>query len=143
MKAITSLCISLLTLAGCANTDKAKELREYDLRSSGNYEYFQTDIYMDLPTVQRQLFINREHCEVNLQLTKDPMQVHYATLHYAKADTNDLKDKVVLDLTAYATGKLAIQAYGYYARNQSLAKDVLRVLGDPTFCPEGIKPKIK
>lgn len=143
MKAIISLFAALMLLAGCASPDRGKELREYDLRSAGNYEYFQTDIYMDLPTVQRQLFINREHCNVTVQLKKDPMQVHYATVHYAKADASDLKDKVLLDLTAYATGKLSIEAYGYYARNLSLAKEVVRVLGDPTFCPEGIEPKIK
>lgn len=143
MKITISLLGAVLLVSGCANTDGPRELRDYDLRSSENYRYFQTDLYMDLPTVQRQLFINKEHCDVSVEFKKDPMQVHYATVYYGNADATDLKDKIILDLTAYATGKLSIDAFGYYARNHALAQGVLRVLGEASYCPPGVKPKTK
>ena len=130
-------------LAGCGTGVSDQGLREFDLRSASGYEYFSADRYMSLPDMQHQLFLHRDLCAAEIEFKKDPRQVHFATIYYGPANQGDLKDKVLLDLTAYASGKTAITAYGYKASNKQLARDVLRVLADPSFCPQGIAPKTK
>ena len=129
-------------LSGCTALQVDQGLREQDLRQT-IYEYVNTETYIDLPTVQRNFFIHRDSCEVNYEFKKDPMQVHFATVIYGPAGTTDLKDQVMLDLTAYATGKLGIKGYAYYADNKQLARQLVQVLSKPTVCPEGISTKIE
>lgn len=142
MKIALSALLGVFVIAGCAvpQTDgHSRDLREFDLRKSA-YLYVDSDIRMDLPTVQRQLYIHREACNVDVVLKKDPVQVHFATVLYGPVGSTELKDQVMLDLTAYATGKLGIKGYTYYAANKNLVKDVVNVLSNPTRCPEGIGP---
>ena len=139
MKAVLSTVALAVLLAACSTVNTEKGLRPGDLRST-QYQYVDTDLRMELAAVQRQLFIHREVCEVEASLVKDPRQVHYATVFYAPAGASDLKDQVMLDLTAYSTGKLGIKGYTYYAANKQLAREVVRVLQDPSMCPEGISP---
>lgn len=144
MKAVCGILAGALVMAGCvapSTTTGSRELREFDLRKSG-YQYVDTDIYMDLPTVQRQLYIHREACEVEVVFRKDPRQVHFASIFYGPAGAENLRDQVMLDLTAYATGKLGIQGYAYYAANKELARSLIQVLENPIICPEGIRPNL-
>ena len=140
-KMVLSAVIAMLT-AGCVTTQSTGELREFDLRNS-NYKYVDTDTYMDLPTVQRQLYLHREACNIYFELKQDPLQVHFSTLIYGPSSATQLRDQVLFDLTAYTTGKLGIQGYTYYAKNKELARQILQVLSKPTTCPTGISAKTK
>lgn len=139
MKLLLSGITAIVLLSACASSGSSTGLRPFDLRKE-RHQYVDTDLRMDLAQVQRQLFIHREACEVEASLVKDPRQVHYATIFYAPAGVNDLKDQVILDLTAYSTGKLGIKGYTYYAANKQLAREVVKVLQDPSMCPAGINP---
>lgn len=144
MKNVFSVLAGVLILTGCTtpsvNGDPGN-LREFDLRES-RYMYVDNDVRMDLPTVQRQLYIHREACDVEVVFKKDPMQVHFATVLYGPTGAVTLKDQVMLDLTAYATGKLGVKGYAYYAANKNLVRELIKVLENPTHCPEGIKPNL-
>lgn len=140
MKVISGMLLGALVMVGCSapSPDGAsRDLREFELRKSG-YQYVDTDIHMDLPTVQRQLYIHREACNVEVIFRKDPRQVHFASVFYGPAGATNLRDQVMLDLTAYATGKLGIQGYTYYVANKALVRSLVQVLESPTTCPEGI-----
>mgnify|MGYP001247224162 FL=1 len=128
-------------MSGCmATTDTG--LREFDLRKP-IYEHHDTPIYMDLPTVQRRLYLHAQVCDIEYSFTKDPLQVHFATVRYGPAGATDLKDQMMLDLTAYATGKLGVVGYSYYAKNAPLISGVLQALAKPDRCPQGIPSKTK
>lgn len=142
MKAVFGTLFSAFFMVGCVAPSVesgTRELREFDLRNS-NYQYVDSSIYMDLPTVQRQLYIHREACDVELLFRKDPRQVHFASVFYGPAGVTNLRDQVMLDLTAYATGKLGIKGYSYYAENKGLTQSLVEVLENPTVCPGGISP---
>lgn len=141
MKIILSTLITSALVVGCTAPSLDGGLRESDLRTK-NYEYLDDHVYMDLPAVQRQLFIHREACEIDFVFRKDPLQVHFATLLYGPVGVTDLKDQVMLDLTAYATGKLGIKGYTYYNANKKKVRELMAVLGKPTICPEGIVSKV-
>lgn len=134
--------LGVALLAACSTPSGTESMRESDLRQPV-HEYLDSHIYMDLPTVQRRLYIHRENCEVNVDFQLDPQQVHFATLVYGPADRTDLKDRVMLDLTAYATGKLAMKGYSYYAANKNMLLQLPQILGKPTTCPDGIQAKTK
>lgn len=134
------LGMSVALLAGCADLQSNAGLRQSDLRVS-NYKYVNNHIYMDLATAQRQLFIHREACDIDFELIIDPEQVFFATVVYGAAGQSDLKDRAMFDLTAFATGKLDIQGYTYYAENKGLVYAFPEVLNKPTVCPDGINTK--
>ena len=134
--------VGVVLVSGCASIENDGALREFDLRKN-RYKYIDTDIYMALPAVQRQLYIHKEACDAEVLFRKDPMQVHFATVTYGPAGVSDLKNKVMFDLTAYATGKTAIKGYAYYAANKDLVRQFVRILEKPTICPEGINSKTK
>ena len=144
MKTVYGSLLGALVMLGCAAPsadDGSRELRAFDLRKPA-YQYVESEMYMDLPTVQRQLFIHREACDVEVVFRKDPMQVYFASIFYGPVGTTSLREQVMLDLTEYATGKLAIKGYAYYAANKNLARALVGVLNDPTVCPEGISPNL-
>lgn len=140
MKILAAAICGSVVLSGCVNMGNDRTLREYDLRNK-IYEYVDTDIYMELPTVQRQLYVHRDACDVEVVFRKDPMQVHFATVLYGPAGVTDLKEQVMFDLTAYTTGKLGIKGYTYYVSNKDLTRQFINILGNPTICPQGIHPK--
>jgi len=132
--------LALSLLGGCAVSENQGQLREVDLRKP-LYEYVDRQTHMDLATVQRNLFIHREACHSSFELKQDPLQVHFSTLIYGPEGVTDLRERVMLDFTAYASGKLGIKGYTYYAKNKALAQGLVDVLAKPTTCPAGIKPK--
>lgn len=140
MKKTILSVLALSLLGGCAVSENQGQLRESDLRDP-LYEYVDRQIYMDLATVQRNLFINRDACHMYFELKQDPLQVHFSTLIYGPEGQTDLREQVMLDLTAYASGKLGIKGYTYYAKNKELARGLVDVLAKPTTCPAGINPK--
>ena len=140
MKIWAVAIVGSVLLSGCASVDNHGTFREYDLRNE-RYQYVDTNIHMELPAVQRQLFIHKKACDVEVMFRKDPRQVHFATVIYGPAGSTDLKDQIMFDLTAYTTGKLAIKGYSYYVDNKDLARQFVKILGNPTTCPQGISPK--
>lgn len=140
MKIWAAAIVGSILTSGCANVDTQGTFREYDLRVE-RYKYVDTDVHMELPAVQRQLFVHKKSCNVEVVFRKDPMQVHFATVIYGPAGSTDLKEQIMFDLTAYTTGKLAIKGYSYYVDNKNLARQFVNVLSNPTVCPQGISPK--
>lgn len=129
-------------LMGCVTTNNQSVFRESDLRHTA-FEYTEANVHMDFASVQRQLFTHREACQIDFDLKKDPLQVHFATLYYGPAGVTDLRDRVMFDLTLYASGKLNIKGYSYRAQNKNLVLGLVPILSKPTVCPDGIETKIK
>lgn len=142
MKIVAAAICGSVFISGCASMNNDGTLREYDLRKK-MYEYVDTEMYIELPAVQRQLYKHKEACDVEVVFSKDHMQVHFATILYGPPEATELKDKVMFDLTSYGTGKTSIKGYTYYVANKDLARQFVNVLTDPTTCPQGINAKIK
>src|SRR5690625_7895917 len=80
-------------------------------------------------------FQHRDACNIFFALRPDPQQVHFATLTYRLNADDDLRESIIADLTAYASGNVQMEIYSYYSRNNYLAQDLLRALSNLEQCP--------
>jgi hypothetical protein len=118
---MTSLAI--VTLAGCATGSQG--LREGDLRNENYYRGERFISAMTFPKLQQALFKHEAACGKAPIFKMDERQTGYATLWLHDENSTDLRDSIMVDLTALQSGMMAgervkAQTYSYY--NTSEAK---------------------
>lgn len=122
----------VLLLAGCASPSD-----EFDPNRVRQERFLVTEIKLpgSFADIQQSLFQHRDACNIFFALRPDPQQVHFATLTYRLNADDDLRESIIADLTAYASGNVQMDIYSYYSRNNYLAQDLLRALSNPEQCP--------
>lgn len=127
-------------LAGCAGGAQ-QGLRETDLRSDLYYRGDYTISSMDFPRLQRALFKHQAACGSAPVFAVDKDQTGYATLWLYGDDTRNLRNAIMVDLTALKTTFMAeervkAKVYSYYntSKEEQRTRSIWRAIESPGQC---------
>lgn len=137
----TMMIFAGLVLAGCAQESPQKGLRETDLRSDNYYRGDYVISSMNFPNLQRALFKHEAACGKGPVFVMDKNQTGYATLWLYGDDPRNLRDAIMVDLTALKSSLMAqervkAKIYSYYntSREEQRARSIWRAIENPGQC---------
>lgn len=117
-------------LAGCAQP--GQNINQQNFRQD-RYLVSHVKVPGSFAEIQQALFKHRDHCSIYFDFSLDPQQVHFATIHYGFDSA--MENSIIADLTTFASGKVEMKTYAYYARNKPLAQSLLTAVSSPETCP--------